>query len=87
MAELRIERRPNARINRVFEFVAWPEHLVKWWQSHGRPLNRVVFGCCRDGGANPASGYSLVNADDMAKGCPMVVSGEGSVEVAECFDT
>lgn len=45
-----------------------------------------------DGGANPISGYSLVNATDMdaavalAKGCPMVVDGDGSVEVAECFD-
>ena len=50
------------------------------------------WGVAGDGGANPASGYNLVNAADMAaavemaKGCPMVVSGEGSVEVAECFE-
>ncbi len=42
-----------------------------------------------DGGANPLSGYSIVTADtiesavNMAKGCPMVADGSGSVEVAE----
>ena len=44
-----------------------------------------------NGGPNPASGYSLVEASDMddalekAKGCPILKS-EGSVEVAEAFD-
>ena len=44
-----------------------------------------------DGGANPASGYSLVEAADYddavakAKGCPILESG-GSVELAEAFD-
>jgi len=44
------------------------------------------------GGANPASGYSLVTAKDMAhatemaKGCPMVLDGSGTVEVAECHE-
>jgi hypothetical protein len=44
-----------------------------------------------DGGANPASGYSLVEASDLddalakAKGCPILAAG-GSVEVAEAFD-
>lgn len=44
-----------------------------------------------NGGANPASGYSLIEASDMddalekAKGCPILKS-EGSVEVAEAFD-
>ena len=44
-----------------------------------------------NGGANPASGYSLIEASDMddalekAKGCPILQS-EGSVEVAEAFD-
>ena len=45
----------------------------------------------KNGGANPASGYSLIEAssdDDAiakAKGCPILASG-GSVEVAEAFD-
>jgi len=44
-----------------------------------------------NGGANPASGYSLVEAADeadalkKAKGCPILRSG-GSVEVAQAFD-
>lgn len=46
-------------------------------------------GVADGGGANPVSGYSVVKADDlaaatkMAKGCPMVVDGTGTVEVAE----
>jgi hypothetical protein len=43
-----------------------------------------------NGGANPISGYSLVNADDidaaveMAKGCPILKNG--SIEVAEAIE-
>ena len=49
-------------------------------------------GVADDGGANPLSGYSEVEAADisaaseMAKGCPMVVDGDGSVEVAEILE-
>lgn len=44
-----------------------------------------------DGGANPASGYSLIEAANIdealakAKGCPVLKSG-GTVEVAEALD-
>ena len=44
-----------------------------------------------NGGANPASGYSLIEAADLddaiakAKGCPILESN-GSVELAEAFD-
>ena len=44
-----------------------------------------------NGGANPASGYSLIEAADLddalakAKGCPILESG-GSIEVAEAID-
>jgi hypothetical protein len=43
------------------------------------------------GGANPVTGYSLINADSLdaalviAKGCPQLASG-GTVEVAETID-
>ncbi|NRB16883.1 MAG: hypothetical protein HRU33_04730 [Rhodobacteraceae bacterium] len=49
-------------------------------------------GLADDGGANPLSGYSVVEAvsidaaSEMAKGCPMVVDGDGSVEVAEILE-
>ena len=48
-------------------------------------------GVADDGGSNPISGYSLVNAPDMdaavemAKGCPALNSG-GTVEVAQAMD-
>jgi hypothetical protein len=45
----------------------------------------------KDGGANPASGYSLIEAASLdealakAKGCPLLAAG-GSVEVAQAMD-
>jgi hypothetical protein len=45
-----------------------------------------------NGGANPISGYSIVEAADqdaacdMARGCPMVRDGSGSVEVAQIHE-
>ena len=44
-----------------------------------------------NGGANPATGYGLIEAADLddaiakARGCPILVAG-GSVELAECID-
>lgn len=54
-------------------------------------LSRTVSaqGVADNGGSNPVSGYTLIDAVDqdaaveMAKGCPMVADGSGSVEVAE----
>ena len=49
-------------------------------------------GVANDGGANPISGYTIVDAADqdsacdMAKGCPLVQDGSGSVEVAEIIE-
>jgi len=49
-------------------------------------------GVAQDGGANPLSGYTVVEvadhaaACDMAKGCPMVADGSGSVEVAPLME-
>jgi hypothetical protein len=43
------------------------------------------------GGANPVTGYSIIEADsldaavELVKGCPILQSG-GSVEVGETFD-
>ena len=44
------------------------------------------------GGSNPATGYSLVDAPDIdsaaaiAKGCPVITLGGGTVEVGEAVD-
>ncbi|MCF6233189.1 MAG: hypothetical protein L3J36_08845 [Rhodobacteraceae bacterium] len=49
-------------------------------------------GVADGGGANPTSGYTVIAAKnieaacEMAKGCPMVVAGNGSVEVAELVE-
>lgn len=57
-------------------------------QSHTVTRDSVV----QDGGANPISGYTVVTADtkdaaiDLAKGCPMVKDGTGSIEVAEIHE-
>ncbi len=45
-------------------------------------------GVADNGGANPASGFSIIEAADMgaavaaAKNCPMITVGSGTVEVA-----
>lgn len=48
-------------------------------------------GSVSDGGPNPATGYSLIEAADLddalakARGCPILAAG-GSVELAEAID-
>ena len=82
------------------------EEVMNKWQSwlggmgdsavdFGNPVgpSKTVSasGVTDDGGTNPISGYSLVNADnmnaaiEMAKGCPALENG-GTVEVAEAMD-
>lgn len=78
------------------EWMAWFGEMGDAVVDGGNPLGMSktisAVGVADDGGANPASGYTIVNAKDMdaavamAKGCPMVKSGNGSVEVAECMD-
>lgn len=75
---------------------AWMGGMGDALKIPGAPvgLSKTVSaaGVADDGGANPISGYSVIEAADMdtatemAKGCPMVVSGEGSVEVAEILE-
>lgn len=72
----------------------------KWMQDNGASLiepgapvglSKTVSagGVAGNGGANPASGYTIVEAADIDAACaiaqtnPMVVDGSGSVEVAE----
>jgi hypothetical protein len=82
------------------------QHMAAWGQwmgslgasmvDPGAPTSiakTVTQGGVADGGgANPVSGYGLVEAADidaaaeMAKGCPIVTLSGGSVEVAETFE-
>lgn len=57
----------------------------------GQSKTVSASGVADDGGSNPLSGYTLINADsmdaaiEMAKGCP-ILANEGTVEVAPAID-
>ena len=74
------------------EWQAWFAQLGEHVADAGAPvgMSATVHGDGRitaDGGANPVSGYSFVDADDdeqaaeLARGCP-ILRENGSVEVA-----
>lgn len=66
--------------------------LVDGGAPVGQSMTVSQGGVAPDGGANPLSGYTVVQADTieaacvMAKGCPMIADGSGSVEVAPVID-
>jgi hypothetical protein len=66
--------------------------LVDGGAPVGQSMTVSPTGVTGDGGANPLSGYTVVNADsveaacEMAKGCPMIADGSGSVEVAPVIE-
>lgn len=68
------------------------EALVDGGAPVGQSMTVSQGGVAGDGGANPLSGYTVVQADtieaacEMAKGCPMVADGSGTVEVAPVID-
>jgi hypothetical protein len=75
---------------------AWMQDLGSALTDQGNPFGASTTinadgSTTTGGGANPASGYSLLEADSLdaalalAKGCP-ILSGGGSVEVAEALD-
>ena len=71
---------------------AWMEGLGDNLVNPGNPvgMSKTVSakGVEDNGGSNPLSGFTIVKADDidaackMAAGCPMVVDGTGTAEVA-----
>lgn len=74
----------------------WFEKLGPAIVDGGAPVGQsktVTLTSVEDnGGANPVSGYTIIQAEttdaatEMAKGCPMVVEATGSVEVAEIHE-
>jgi hypothetical protein len=77
---------------------AWTDWFAKLGPAvvdGGKPVGQShtvsAKGVAHNGGANPISGYSIVKAKnldaavEMAKGCPMVADGSGTVEVAEAM--
>src|SRR5450631_2092437 len=91
--------RPQTKDAQAKAMAAWGE----WFGSMGKavinggnPVGKSWTvksngSVAKDGGANPVSGYSLIEAKDQeeavakAKGCP-ILAGGGSVEVAEALD-
>ena len=78
------------------DWVAWFESLGAAVIDGGNPvgLSSTVHSdgsVSNDGGSNPLSGYSLVQAEDLgqaidlARGCP-ILKAQGSVEIAEAID-
>ena len=84
---------PEEGAKEMAKWEAWFTDLGAAVVNPGNPvgLSKTVSasGVADDGGANPLSGFTIVEADtidsavEMAKGCPMVSSGSGTVEVAE----
>lgn len=83
---------PEEGAKEMAKWEAWFGDLGDAVVNPGNPvgLSKTVSsaGVEDNGGANPLSGFSVVRAPDidaavgMAKGCPMVNSGTGTVEVA-----
>ncbi|WP_158965779.1 YciI family protein [Chachezhania sediminis] len=73
-------------------FGALGDALVIPGNAVGASRTVTSSGVTDDGGPNPASGFTVVKADsleaaiEMAKGCPMVIDGSGSVEVAPIIE-
>ncbi|UWR22413.1 YciI family protein [Sulfitobacter sp. S190] len=75
---------------------AWFSELGSHVVHPGHPvgMSKTVtnVGVTDDGGLNPLSGFTIVQADDidaacqMASACPMVIDGTGSAEVAPIIE-
>jgi len=74
----------------------WFEDMGDAVVNGGNPVGQSMTvsgtGVVEGGGPNPVSGYTIVRAEtaeaacDLAKGCPMVVDGSGSIEVAPLIE-
>lgn len=83
---------PEAGAKAMEAWGAWYGAMGDAVANPGAPvgMSKTVSsgGVADDGGANPLSGFTVVRADsieaacEMAKGCPLVADGSGSVEVA-----
>ncbi|WP_204112346.1 hypothetical protein [Shimia biformata] len=75
---------------------AWMAGIGDGLLDGGNPagLSKTVTatGVEDNGGSNPVSGYTLVDAADMdtaitiAQGCPILDGGKGTVEIAEAIE-
>ena len=90
---------PESEAEQAEHMAAWGE----WFGAHGASFTDMGAptaaaktvsqdGVADGGGANPISGYGIVEAADIdaacaiAAGCPIVSLSGGSVQVAETFE-
>ncbi|MFK7940411.1 MAG: hypothetical protein AB8B82_13610 [Roseovarius sp.] len=83
---------PEQGAEEMAKWEAWLNGMGPSCADMGNPvgMSRTVThaGVENNGGANPLSGYSIVEASDidaaceMAKGCPILEGGKGTIEVA-----
>lgn len=75
---------------------AWMEQVGAGMTDPGAPTGQAATiaadgSSTSGGGANPVTGYSVITADnldaaiELAKGCPILLSG-GSIEVGETIE-
>ena len=90
---------PETEEEQATHMAAWGEwmgaHAVAF-TDNGAPVSHAMTvgpdGDSEGGGANPTSGYGIIQAVDMAaacniaRGCPIVTLSGGTVEVAETFE-
>jgi hypothetical protein len=87
---------PEERAKVMAAWGAWIEHVGASLVDAGAPVGESTTIAADGtstpgGGTNPVSGYSLLDAEtldaaiDLAKGCPILLSG-GSIEVGETFE-
>lgn len=66
--------------------------LVDGGNPVGMSSTLTVDGLANGGGANPLSGYSIVEADsleaaaELGKGCPILEGGKGTIEIAPIME-
>lgn len=87
---------PEAGAAMMEKWNAWLEGLGSASVDPGHPvgISKTVSasGVANNGGANPLSGFSIVEAgtiDDaaeIAKGCPHLEMGNGTIEIAELME-
>ncbi|MDD9740517.1 MULTISPECIES: hypothetical protein [Marinovum] len=75
---------------------AWMESMGDKLVDGGNPVGMsstlTVDGLSDGGGANPLSGYTIVEAEsveaaaEMGKGCPILEGGSGTIEIAPLID-
>ncbi|PVH29107.1 YciI family protein [Pararhodobacter oceanensis] len=87
---------PEDGAKAMAQWQAWFESIGQDVVDAGNPVGQshtiTAKGAVADGGANPVSGYSIINAASLeaakaiAAKCPMVMDGSGSIELAETID-